>query len=134
MDGALPWNRLRIPLRPVHAAGFANIPGKEVNYSCVVFLLILTSISKTDRTEFFRLVREKKKETLFCGSLCLLGYFLILCAMNFATNVSYINAFRQLSLPLGALIAIKTLSEKASRPKIIGLAVLTIALIVLAII
>ena len=52
------------------------------------------------------------------------AYALILLAMTYVTNVSYIQAFRQLSLPLGFAAGVFFLHEKATLPKIIGVIVI----------
>ena len=52
------------------------------------------------------------------------AYVLVLLAMHFVTNVSYVQAFRQMSLPLGAFLGIVFLKEKTSGPKLVGLALI----------
>jgi uncharacterized membrane protein len=49
------------------------------------------------------------------------AYVLILLAMKYVTNVSYIQAFRQMSLPLGVVAGVFILKERCSIPKLIGL-------------
>ncbi|MGN0871583.1 MAG: hypothetical protein ACI4UV_10390, partial [Victivallales bacterium] len=53
-----------------------------------------------------------------------LAYLLVLVAMGYVTNVSYIQAFRQLSLPVGLLLGILILKERATFQKIAGLALI----------
>ena len=56
------------------------------------------------------------------AGICSSGaYALILFAMQYVTNVSFIQAFRQLSLPLGFLAGVIFLHEKSSGTKITGL-------------
>jgi drug/metabolite transporter (DMT)-like permease len=55
------------------------------------------------------------------GILAGLAYILILLAMNFVTIVSFIQAFRQLSLPLGALFGHIFLKEKITLQRKIAL-------------
>ena len=50
-----------------------------------------------------------------------LAYVLILVAMNYVTNVSFVQAFRQLSLPLSAFLGFLILKEKISILRWIGL-------------
>ena len=52
--------------------------------------------------------------------------------MMFASNVSYIAAFRQVSIPLGALLGILILKEKATHAKIAGVVIISIGLVVVA--
>jgi len=55
------------------------------------------------------------------GFFAALAYVLILTAMEFVSNVSYVQAFRQLSLPIGMLLGVVFLKEKATRQKITAL-------------
>jgi len=48
------------------------------------------------------------------GFFAALAYWLILVAMNYVTNVSFVQAFRQLSLPLSALLGYLILKEKVT--------------------
>ena len=52
--------------------------------------------------------------------------------MQFVDNVSYIQAFRQLSIPLGAAAGIVLLHEKITKPKLAGLILIIIGLILVA--
>ncbi|MCY3759412.1 MAG: drug/metabolite transporter, partial [Acidobacteria bacterium] len=58
---------------------------------------------------------------------------LILAAMTWSHNVSYVVAFRQISIPLGALLGIFWLKEPLPLPKAIGLLILLIGLILVAV-
>ena len=60
-------------------------------------------------------------------------YGIVLWAMAYATDVSYIVAFRQLSIPLGALLGIMVLRESAPWPKICGVALAFAGLVLVAI-
>lgn len=61
---------------------------------------------------------------LFAG----LAYGLILIAMNYVENVSFVQAFRQLSLPFTALLGAVFLKEKISRLRWIALSVIILGL------
>jgi len=56
-------------------------------------------------------------------------YGLVLVAMAYVTNVSYLAAFRQMSIPLGALMGILIQREPANLPKVLGIAVVCTGLI-----
>ena len=55
------------------------------------------------------------------GIFAALAYVLILIAMNFVSNVSFVQAFRQLSLPLSALLGYLILKEKVTPLRWLGL-------------
>ena len=55
------------------------------------------------------------------GIFAALAYVLVLLAMNYVTNVSFVQAFRQLSLPLSALLGALILKEKIGKLRAAGL-------------
>ncbi len=57
---------------------------------------------------------------------------MVLIAMAHATNVSYVGAFRQTSIPLGAALGIVVQKEPLYRAKVIGTAVALAGLIMVA--
>ena len=60
------------------------------------------------------------------------AYALVLLAMGFVTNVSYLQAFRQMSLPVGFLAGLLILKEKGSWPKYIGITLIVGGLVCVA--
>lgn len=67
------------------------------------------------------------------GSFIYLGYTLVLVAMGFAANVSYVVAFRQISIPLGALVGVLALKEPRYRPKFAGVLIMFAGLVLVGI-
>ena len=63
------------------------------------------------------------------GISAALAYLLVLLAMNFVTNVSFVQAFRQMSLPVGALLGYIILKEKVTGMRWLGLALILLGLI-----
>lgn len=57
------------------------------------------------------------------------GYVLVLIAMGYVSNVSYVVAFRQLSIPLGALLGALILKEPHPLPKVVGVAAIFAGLV-----
>ncbi len=62
-----------------------------------------------------------------------LAYALILLAMLYATDVSYVAGFRQLSVPLGAAVGVVWLGEHMNVRKASALTVLLVGLVLIAI-
>ena len=56
----------------------------------------------------------------FSGVFSTLAYCMILLAMPLVTNVSLVQAFRQLSLPICALAGVVILKEKITVPRMVG--------------
>jgi uncharacterized membrane protein len=54
--------------------------------------------------------------------------------MNYVTNVSYVAAFRQISIPLGAVLGMVFFNEPRFKPKIIGITVIFAGLILVGIV
>ena len=58
-----------------------------------------------------------------------LTYSLVLISMAFVTNVSYVVAFRQISIPLGVILSVVILKEAAYVPKFVGVSVMFVGLL-----
>lgn len=61
------------------------------------------------------------------------AYGLVLFAMKYVTNVSYVQAFRQLSLPLGFIVGITFLHEKNTLTKSLGMFLIFFGLIIVSV-
>ncbi len=86
--------------------------------SCWMLLAILPR--RESRKVLTEQLRAKWRTAMLAGIAITLTYALVLAAMLFADNVSYIAAFRQLSIPLGAVMGFIFLKERATKPRIIG--------------
>ena len=71
----------------------------------------------------------KQYHPYVAGIFAALAYVLILVAMNYVTNVSFVQAFRQLSLPLSAFLGYLILKEKITPVRWIGLALIMAGLV-----
>ncbi len=49
--------------------------------------------------------------------------------MNYVSNVSYVAAFRQLCLPIGAMFGMALLKESRYLPKIVGITAIFVGLV-----
>jgi len=63
------------------------------------------------------------------GLIIVATYGLVLTSMAYVTNVSYVAAFRQLSIPIGAVLGLTIQKEKGQLPKLVGIGVVFIGLI-----
>ena len=57
------------------------------------------------------------------------AYTLVLVAMAFVSNVSYVVAFRQVSVPLGAVAGVLVLGDRPHVPKLVGVAIMFAGLV-----
>ena len=76
--------------------------------------------------------RQGVGHPLLAGVTIWVAYSLVLVAMAFSRNVSYVVAFRQLSIPLGAALGVWVLKEPAPAPKIAGVIVIFLGLMLVA--
>lgn len=76
--------------------------------------------------------RHKWAVCAFTGAAMLLTYLLVLWSMQYVENVSYVVAFRQLSIPIGVALGVWLLSEPAHRPKIVGVGLICLGLVAVA--
>ena len=93
--------------------------------------------------EMFFIVSSRRERTcfrhMFCRSvypvlagLCSSSaYALVLFAMGYVTNVSYLQAFRQISLPVGFFAGVLILHEKAYATKLAGVFIIAAGLLVM---
>lgn len=96
-----------------------------------VSLLAMTAFSPAERAEFKRLFL-KSATPVVSGIFSSSAYVLILLAMSYVTNVSYIQAFRQMSLPLGVLAGVALLHERPGKPRLVGIALVIAGLVITA--
>ena len=88
-----------------------------------------------DRAERAALRTFRGKACLYpvaAGICCSGAYALVLFAMQHVTNVSFIQAFRQLSLPLGFLAGVIFLHEKNSGTKTAGMILILAGLLIVS--
>ena len=106
-----------------------DVPGRSSLFKAIFYIFIVEAgitislvpvlFSKKERYELRTIC--KTWSPYIAGIFSASAYVLILLAMKFVTNVSYIQAFRQMSLPLGILAGIFILKEKCSMPKLVGI-------------
>ena len=97
--------------------------------ACSLWQSLFVFLRSRERANLREVLRYYKALAAITGIGIYLTYGLVLMAMNFVTNVSYVAAFRQLSIPLGASFGIVLLNEPRYYPKIIGVTMIFIGLI-----
>lgn len=70
--------------------------------------------------------------TLLAGNFIIATYLLILVSMSMVSEVSYVVALRQVSIPLGVLIGVIWLRESVSIPRLQGLALMVLGLVLVS--
>jgi len=88
--------------------------------STSLWMVVYILPGKRERKSFFMVLRFLKGKATMTGIGIYITYGLVLASMNFVRNVSYVAAFRQLSIPIGAIFGIVLLKEPFYKQKIIG--------------
>ncbi len=97
--------------------------------SILVFLTLFVWIVPSERRALAAIFRHNWLVAGLTGLIITAAYGLVLLAMSYAHNVSYIAAFRQLSIPIGAGLGILMRGEPAYPPKLIGISLIVVGLI-----
>lgn len=87
--------------------------------SSALWLIIL--FRPEDRMAARNYWKNRNLLPVFAGLAASMCYVLVLIAMNYVTNVSYVQAFRQIGLVLGMMGGFFFLKEKCTLTKIVGI-------------
>ncbi len=107
------------PFAPVEAA-LVYAPLEGMTSVCFLGLWVLAR--RSERRALARVASRSLLPALGVGIGIYLAYGLVLISMAYVSDVSYVVAFRQLSVPLGALVGVWLLREPRSIPKAVGVA------------
>jgi drug/metabolite transporter (DMT)-like permease len=80
----------------------------------LVFLGPYVWLRRSEQHHFKTLMRHSIRFPIWAGIICNVAYMLVLLAMQFASNVSYIVAFRQSSILFGFLLGVWLLKEETT--------------------
>ncbi len=97
-----------------------------------LWLAIFALPFQSCRAQISHLLNTQKKAIFMTSAGIYLTYGLVLISMAFVTNVSYVVGFRQLSIPIGAILGVIYLKEPGYIPKFAGIAILVIGLLLIA--
>jgi len=97
-----------------------------------IWLFLYVMASSGGRSGMHKMLNGNKKNAIFAGLAIQLTYGIVLISMAFVNNVSYVVGFRQLSIPLGAALGILVLKERLHPPKLVGVVIMFMGLILLA--
>lgn len=101
-------------------------------FSLTFFVAMLVLTTAQGRKEFSRSVRKNGLQSAGAGFAMAVAYTIVLIAMGFARNVSYIVAFRQVSILLGTIAGVWLLKEPAYPAKFAGVTTMFAGLILVA--
>ncbi len=109
----------------------------EISFVYIYMQLLFTSIllgifilfDKQSKKEFIHILRFEKKKSLSINAAMLLAYAPILVAMTMVSNVAYVVAFRQASIPIAFLMGVFILKENSFPIRYLAIIIIIFALI-----
>jgi len=121
-------------LRQLPGTPFSPIEGTLIymvleGISCSIWQAIFVLCDPRERENITAVFKTGRSAAAITGIGIYLTYGLVLASMNYVVNVSYVAAFRQLSIPLGAVFGMTLLKEPRYLPKIAGIAAIFIGLV-----
>ena len=72
---------------------------------------------------------RRDRLAVYAGLFASCSYVLVLLSMGYVTNVSFVQVFRQMGMLIGVALGIFLLKEKCTLPKIIGVTLIVLGLI-----
>ncbi|GJM40642.1 MAG: multidrug transporter [Ardenticatenaceae bacterium] len=104
--------------------------------SSTALVLGLATLLYAPEREQLRRIRQNRRlisASLVTGVIIMATYGLVLSSMAYVTNVSYVAAFRQLSIPIGAILGLTLQQEPRYLPKIIGIGIVSAGLVLVGV-
>lgn len=120
---------------------FSNSEGIALVSLLYIFLETLSTFlwmgsyvffGKNELRMFKTCLMQNKMSAAIAGCAITLAYSMVLISMAFVSNVSYVVAFRQLGIFIGAILGVFLLGESRKMPKLAGILLLFIGLILVA--
>ena len=92
-------------------------------------LWIYALLTRENREFLKKFWREKDLGGVYAGMFASFAYVLVLFSMNYVTNVSFVQAFRQMGLVFAMLAGVFILKERCTLPKVLGCLLIVAGLI-----
>jgi len=103
------------------------------NLTSIGFMCLMVLFRAKGRQRLRHVATRRLKNAAITGIGVSGTYSLVLTAMNFASDITYVVAFRQLSIPVGALMGMGILKESRTAPKFAGIFIMSIGLVLVAV-
>ena len=100
--------------------------------SSVLWLGFFTLVNQRERARLRTALKEQLRVSALVGAGMYLTYPLVLISMAFVANVSYVVAFRQISLPIGVVCGVWMFKEPGYTLKFVGITIIFIGLVLVA--
>lgn len=122
-----------LPGAPLSNLGWSLLFVELETISLSIFLTIFLLLWGPERKILTQARGKEWRLAGLMGFIITATYGLVLLAMAYVSNVSYVFAFRQLSIPIGAVLGILVRKEAATPPKLVGISLVVAGLILAAI-
>lgn len=116
-----------------------QLPNREITLlfvtlqttSTAIMLGVVTLLLRPERRQLVTIARNRSLlgAAAVTGVIVMATYGLVLASMAYVTDVSYVVAFRQLSIPIGALMGFVWQHEPRYRPKVAGIVIVSVGLV-----
>ncbi len=93
-------------------------------------LTIITLLVSSERQKWIGFIKELNYRPFLAGIFASATYVSVLIAMNYVTNVSFVQVFRQMGLVIALFFGIFILKEKGTLPKFIGVGLILYGLVI----
>lgn len=100
--------------------------------SIEVWLFLYVLLFRAERSQSLYVWRKDRVHAAMAGIVLTFAYGVVLASMAYVANVSYVAAFRQFSIPLGAAAGMLLLKESRYSPKLIGVGIVLGGLMLVA--
>jgi drug/metabolite transporter (DMT)-like permease len=97
--------------------------------SCSLWQSVFVAVSRQERQSLPEVLKSFRVPAALTGIGIYLTYGIVLVSMNFVYDISYVAAFRQLSIPIGAMLGMVLLREPRYLPKLVGIASIFVGLV-----
>ena len=103
--------------------------------STALMMGIGTLLFPSERRQLRQILQPPRQIALglATGLVIMATYGLVLAAMSYVTNVSYVAAFRQLSIPIGAVLGLTIQGEPRYLPKLLGVGIVSLGLVLVGV-
>ncbi len=100
--------------------------------SSVLWLGFFTLVNQRERARLRTALKEQLRLSALVGAGMYVTYPLVLISMAFVANVSYVVAFRQISLPIGVVCGVWIFKEPGYALKFFGITIIFLGLVLVA--
>jgi drug/metabolite transporter (DMT)-like permease len=130
-------------LRQLRGVAALPLTGNEITLlfiplqtgSTAVMLGLATLLYPAERRQLMPILKNRTLfvSAILTGVVIMSTYGLVLAAMAYVSDVSYVAAFRQLSIPIGAVLGLTVQQEPRYLPKIVGIGIVSVGLVLVGV-